>query len=40
MIFANHEVRKQIRQLVNDFGVDFEDYGYTMEGGSKPASSA
>ena len=36
MIFANNEVRKQIRQLVNEFGVDFEDYGYTMQGGKAP----
>jgi KaiC/GvpD/RAD55 family RecA-like ATPase len=30
MIFANSESRKTVRELANEFGVDFEDYGYTM----------
>jgi hypothetical protein len=40
MIFANNEVRKQQRDLVNEFGVDFEDYGFTLQGGLKPQQSA
>jgi len=27
------------RSLSNEFGVDFEDYGFTMEGGNPPESS-
>jgi len=30
MIFVNNESRKTVRELANEFGVDFEDYGYTM----------
>jgi hypothetical protein len=36
MIFANSESRKTVRELANEFGVDFEDYGYTMQGGKAP----
>uniref|UniRef100_A0A7S3IMK6 Dolichyl-diphosphooligosaccharide--protein glycosyltransferase 48 kDa subunit n=1 Tax=Strombidium inclinatum TaxID=197538 RepID=A0A7S3IMK6_9SPIT len=39
MVFASNEVRKQIRDLVNEFGVDFEDYGYTMQGGHPPVAA-
>lgn len=39
MIFASSETRKQLRQLVNEFGVDFEDYGYSMRGGKAPENS-
>ena len=30
MIFASSESRKTVRELANEFGVDFEDYGYAM----------
>ena len=33
MIFGSSESRKVVRDLVNEFGVDFEDYGYVMNGG-------
>lgn len=36
MLFVNNESRKTIRELGNEFGVDFEDYGYTMHGGAAP----
>jgi len=40
MLFVNNESRKTVRELANEFGVDFEDYGYTMQGGSAPEGSA
>lgn len=40
MIFANSESRKTVRELANEFGVDFEDYGYTMQGGKAPKDTA
>lgn len=39
MIFANDKSRKITRDLANQFGVDFEDIGYTMQGGSPPADA-
>lgn len=36
MIFANDQSRKVVRDLVNEFGIDFEDYGYVMHGGKAP----
>ena len=40
MVFANNEVRGEIKKLANEFGVDFEDYGFTMQGGKAPKSAA
>lgn len=40
MIFASGESRKTVRELANEFGVDFEDYGYTMQGGKAPKDTA
>ena len=40
MLFVNNESRKTIRELGNEFGVDFEDYGYTMHGGSTPEGAS
>jgi len=40
MIFANNKSRKVTRDLVNEFGVDFEDIGFTMQGGAAPSSSS
>jgi len=40
MIFLDQNSRKVHRSLANEFGVDFEDYGFTMEGGTPPESSA
>jgi len=40
MLFVNNESRKTVRELANEFGVDFEDYGYTMQGGAAPEGSA
>jgi hypothetical protein len=39
MIFANDQSRKVVRDLVNEFGIDFEDYGYVMHGGKAPKGS-
>jgi hypothetical protein len=30
MIFANNKSRKITRNLANEFGIDFEDIGYTL----------
>jgi hypothetical protein len=40
MIFLNNESRQISRDLANEFGVDFEDTGYSMVGGQPPKSSA
>jgi len=40
MIFLNNESRTISRQLANEFGVDFEEIGYTVQGGTPPQSSA
>lgn len=40
MIFLNHESRKISRELANEFGVNFEEYGYVLNGGKPPAKSA
>jgi len=40
MIFANNESRKITRDLFNEFGVDLEDIGYTMQGGKSPEELA
>ena len=34
MVFGSSDSRKIVRDLVNEFGVDFEDYGYAMNGGA------
>lgn len=39
MIFGSSESRKIVRELVNEFGVDFEDYGYIMNGGTPGKNS-
>ena len=36
MMFASSESRGIQRRIANEFGMDFEDYGYTMQGGSQP----
>lgn len=36
MLFVNNESRKTVREFANEFGIDFEDYGYTMQGGKAP----
>lgn len=33
MIFLNNESRQVSRELANEFGVNFEEYGYTLNGG-------
>lgn len=40
MIFLDGSSRKVHRSLANEFGADFEDYGFSMEGGPAPQSSA
>jgi len=40
MVFGSSDSRKVVRDLVNEFGVDFEDYGYVMNGGVPPKSSS
>jgi hypothetical protein len=40
MLFVNNESRKTVRELANEFGVDLEDYGYTMQGGAAPEGSS
>lgn len=40
MIFLDSNSRKVQRSLANEFGVDFEDYGFSMEGGLPPTQSA
>ena len=36
MVFASSDSRKVVRDLANEFGLDFEDYGYSMQGGQPP----
>lgn len=40
MVFASSDSRKVVRDIANEFGVDFEDYGYHMEGGEAPKTGA
>ena len=40
MVFASSESRKTVREIANEFGMDFEDFGYTMQGGAMPDSSS
>ena len=40
MVFASSESRKTVREIANEFGIDFEDYGYTMQGGSMPEDAS
>jgi hypothetical protein len=40
MVFASSESRKTVREIANEFGVDFEDFGYTMQGGAMPEESS
>ena len=36
MVFASSTSRKVVRDIANEFGVDYEDYGFHMEGGQAP----
>jgi hypothetical protein len=38
MIFLNSESRQISRDLANEFGVNFDEYGYVLNGG-KPAEN-
>lgn len=40
MVFASADSRKVVRDIANEFGVDFEDYGYHMEGGVAPKTGS
>ena len=40
MLFLNHESRKISRDLANEFGINFEEYGYVLNGGQGPAKTA
>ena len=40
MVFASSESRKTVREIANEFGMDFEDFGYTMQGGAMPESTS
>jgi hypothetical protein len=40
MVFASSESRKTVREIANEFGMDFEDFGYTMQGGAMPEATA
>jgi len=33
MVFANSDSRKVVRDLANEFGCDFDDYGFNLQGG-------
>lgn len=36
MLFANSDSRKVVRDLANEFGADFDDYGFYVQGGKAP----
>jgi hypothetical protein len=36
MMFASSDSRRVARDLANEFGLDYEDYGYVMKGGQTP----
>ena len=36
MVFANSKSGKVVRVLANEFGLDFENYGFVMKGGRSP----
>ena len=36
MVFASADSRKNVRDIGNEFGLDWEDYGYVMQGGKSP----
>jgi hypothetical protein len=40
MVFLNNESRQVSRDLANEFGVNFDEYGYTLNGGKQPKKSA
>lgn len=40
MIFLNNESRKVSRDLANEFGVDFDEHGYTLNGGTPAENTA
>ena len=40
MVFLNNESRQISRDLANEFGVNFKEFGYTMNGGTPPKRSA
>lgn len=40
MVFLNNESRQISRDLANEFGINFDEYGYTLQGGSAPQKSA
>lgn len=39
MMFSSSDSRKTPRLLANEFGIDYEDYGYIMQGGTPPTNS-
>lgn len=39
MVFASSDSRKNVRDIGNEFGLDWEDYGYVMQGGKAPSNS-
>ena len=36
MLLASADSRRVIRDVANEFGLDYEDYGYVMKGGPTP----
>ena len=40
MLFASSESRRTVREIANEFGMDFEDFGYTMHGGAIPEDAS
>jgi hypothetical protein len=40
MVFASSDSRKVVRDLANELGCDFDDYGFNLHGGNAPQSSA
>lgn len=40
MVFASSESRLTVRDIANEFGMDFEDFGYTMQGGAMPEDAS
>ena len=39
MLFASSDSRRVVRDMANEFGLDYEDYGYVMKGGETPAGN-
>lgn len=40
MVFLNNESRQISRDLANEFGVNFDEYGYTLHGGLAPKKTS